>query len=458
MNTFKSLLTVLIVSVLYLSCSDAGSTSTSSEPATISIIGENSSTLNAMMAMKAEYEKKDSTVRLNYLPSDFKDALEKSNQDFSQGKGAYDVVLQYNFTLSPSVRNNYVYRISELTNTISQQDKQFEAQIFPALWQETGYYYINDLNPSAGNQMISYPYLGISMVLMYNKKLFEDPVNKSNYQAKFGKSLTVPTTWEDYYNVAAFFTNPAKKTYGVCIEGEDGAMLVAEWTNYLYGFNGKYLDKELGWQSAENTRLLINTPEALKALTYYKSLKPFNAGGYATVEQSAQLDIMLMGNTAMAIVWTDMLYSKLKSDKGFNPDFGFTTIPGSKSIVCGGAYFINKHSRQPEKAAQFVVDQLQPQNQIKLAKLGYCSPLKSTYADPEVNQLPYSEALYKSLDRGGMKLEAGPDAQIITEKISTYIQKVWFDKMSPADALNEAQLEITTARSKLYKDLKANVQ
>ena len=420
----------------------------------LAVIGENSSTLSAMMALEKEYEQQENSIDVKYFPSSFDDALEKSSQDLSSGKGQYDIILQYNFTLSPSVRNNYVYDISELTNGVSKEKMKFEADIFPNLWQETGYYYKNDLDPSAGTKMVSYPYLGISMVLMYNKTLFNDRANREAYQNKFGKSLAVPSSWDDYLQVAEFFTNKEKGTYGVCIEGQAGPLLISEWTNYLYGFNGKYLDKNIGWKGTEQTKLLINSPEAINALTYYKKLKPFNSGGYSGIGQPEQMQIMMQGKTAMAIVWTDMLYSTLKTKDGFVTDYGFAPVPGGKSIACGGAYFINRKSKYPQKAAEFIINQLQPSNQVKLARLGLCSPLKSAYSDSIVQNIPYTKALFQSLQRGGAALEAGPDADLITNTVSTYIQKVWNDEFTPSDGLSRAQRELTAARSRRFEDLK----
>lgn len=56
---------------------------------------------------------------------------------------------------------------------------------------------------------------------------------------------------------------------------------------------------------------------------------------------------------------------------------------------------------------------MQPDKQIALTKQGLCSPLKSTYEDDEVMQIPYAEALKKSLEQGAYFFEAGPECDVV---------------------------------------------
>ncbi len=424
-----------------------------SDKVSITFLGENSSTIKAMMALSAAAGSSDSNINVIYKPNTFDDALNKSNQDFANKTGLYDIVVQYNFTLSSSVRNHYVYDIGDLTKNIPSQKKQFEKDIYPDLWKEVGYYYDNAGKPLDGEKMVSYPYVGISMVLMYNKKLFDDSVNIREYRERYGKDLVPPDNWRDYYNIAKFFTNSTKHTFGVCMEGAPHGLLTAEWTNFLYSFGGKYLDKSVGWYGDANTKVLVNSDSAVNALNYYLSLKPFNYGNFSDVDQVEQMRLMKDGNTAMGIVWTDMLYEILKTPSGFDTTFGFTSIPGNKSMVSGGAYFVNRQSKHPVEAAKFIIDQLQPNTQVKLARLGLCSPLQSVYKDEQVQKLPYSKALQVSLQRGGIRLEAGPDADVISDIMTNYIQKAWAGEINASQAMNGAQAEIINKRSEIFKNI-----
>ena len=87
-------------------------------------------------------------------------------------------------------------------------------------------------------------------------------------------------------------------------------------------------------------------------------------------------------------------------------------------------------------------------------KKGLCSPLKSAYNAPELQNIPYIPALKLSLERGVYALEAGPDADGISNSITTYMQQVWDGKLKIEDALQKTQNEVQTNRKQVFKDLK----
>jgi multiple sugar transport system substrate-binding protein len=436
-------------------CLSLGCNNGSSEKnAKLTIIGENSSSIQALMSMKGEYEKTHTGIQLDFKPNTFDDAFSKSNQDFANKTGLYDIVMQYNFSLSSMVRNDYVYHIDDLLTEIPDSLKTFEQFLFPDQWKEVGYYYKDEKKPQGGVIKVGYPFAALSVLLMYNKEMFDDAGNKARFGQKYHKELAVPDNWDDFYKVAEFFTDKGKQTSGVCLAGATGGFLYYEFMNFLYGANGKIMDKQRGWEGDQNSTIFLNSPEGQKALSLYTSLKPFNAGNFSNVEQFEQMKIMKQGKTAMALVWSDILFPSLNTEKGFDNRFGFTTMPGGKSIALGGAFFINKQTKSPKEAARYIVWLMQPGTQVELAKRGLCSGSQKAYEDAEVQKIPYTDALHKSLQRGGVVIEAGPDANMISEVITTYVQKVWNGELSPAQGLSQAQAEIVSKRKEIYSTLK----
>jgi ABC-type glycerol-3-phosphate transport system substrate-binding protein len=143
----------------------------------------------------------------------------------------------------------------------------------------------------------------------------------------------------------------------------------------------------------------------------------------------------------------------IQSDKNYRNNFGFATIPGEKSVIGGGAYFVNKDSKHPKDAFDFILYLMQQQTQLKLAKAGLSTPLKSVYDNPDVQSDPHMPPLKTSLTRGGIYLEAGPDADMISEVLANYIQKVWNNELSPEEALSKAQSEIEKKRKEIFTNL-----
>jgi len=303
----------------------------------INIIGENSPTIQAMMSLKNEYETLKPNVDLVFHPNTFDDAFNKSNQDFTNKTGLYDIIIQYNFSLSSFVENKYVYSLNELNKGVSQSNLQFENSILKNYWEELGYYFKDSRYRDKSIIKIGYPSAALTMVLMYNKEMLKDVKNKEAFKNIYKKPLVVPNNWEDFYNVAHFFSR--NETKGICIEGGTGGFLYFELMNFIGNMGGKLTDSERGWDSNMNTRILVASKENLKALEYYKTLKSFNQGGYSNVEQFEQMKIMKEGKTAMALVWSDMLYPSIKTEIGFDNRFGFAPVLGKGSILGGGGIF-----------------------------------------------------------------------------------------------------------------------
>lgn len=434
--------------ILLMSCNG----NRTNEKTTITIIGENTANIQSLMTLKEDYESSHSSIDLVFKPETFDDAFQKTNSDFQNKTGIYDIVMQYNFSLSTFVRNDYVYTLQDLLKNKHNPDTSFEKDIFPDTWKSVGYYYNSDNHDSIVK--VGYPFAANTMLLMYNKQMFEDSANKAAFQKKYGTPLSMPTTWVEFQYLANFFTNREKGTYGVCLEGAAGGFLYYEWLNYLNGQGGRVLDKHYGWEGDSNTKVLLNSASAVDALTYFTGLKPFNNGNFTDVEQFKKLTLMKEGKTAMAFAWDDVIVSSLKSATGFDNRFGFSPIPGDHSFIGGGAFFISKQSKHPGEAMDFILYAMQKANQVKLARNGLSSPLISTYEDSIVASYPHSLALKHSLMRGGIYPEAGPDSKMIDEVLTNYVQKTWSGVYKPAKAIELATDEIITNRKTIFEAIK----
>lgn len=426
----------------------------SENPPKITILGENSSTIQAMQELEEDYEQK-SNVALEFKPNTFEDAFNKANQDFANKTGQYDLVLQYNFSLSTFVKNGYVYTLDELKrkSQASEEAYNFEDDIFENIWKEVGYYYSDPKKSDINNiESVGYPFAANTMVMVYNKELFEDPVQRAAYKAQYDQELDIPTDMASFKRVAEFFTQPDKELSGVCLQGATGGWLYYEWCSFVQGFGGKVLDKDQGWQGDANTPVLLTTPEVIEGANYYKSLKPYNAGNFTTTDGVEQRNILKKGNVAMGIIWSDYIWGLInEGEDKIDERFGFAPTPGDKSMIAGGSFFVNKQSEYPIEAFDYTTYLLQEENQIKMLQNGLCSPLKTAYNSPDVRNVPFAQPLKKSLERAEYMLEAGPDADLISNTITTYVQKIWKDDLSVKEGMRLAKEEIERERVKFYQ-------
>lgn len=435
----------------------------------IVVLGEDSANINAMEQSRASFES-TGQGKLLFEKVSFEDAETKATQDFFNKTGNYDIVLQYNFLLSSFVRNDYVSPMAELKKAVPADKLAFESDIFRAGWKEVGYYYKRPFKTDSEIEPIGYPFALNTMLLVYNKKMFGDPQALQAYAARYkGKALEPPKTWEDFLSVAKFFTNkssadPSLHTYGVVLQGAADGWLYYEWMNILFGQGGRVMDKQFGWMGDRDTPVLLDSPAAIAAAKYYLSLKPYNAGDFFVSKPEQQIERLRSGKVAMAIVWSDYIpeliqLAKPEKQRGSTAgDFGFVPIPGSVSMLAGGSFFVNKHSKNKAEAFRYVIHLMQRESQVELAKKGLASPLDSVYDDPGVRALPYAAALRESLRRGVYMNEAGPEASLVRSVIEKYIQGAWKGEIDVEKALKNAKSEIETSRGKVFDQFQLKVK
>ena len=435
----------------------------------IVVLGENSANINAMEQTRNSYQSKEG-YKLRFEKVSFEDAETKAVQDFYNKTGTYDIVLQYNFLLSSFVRNDYVSPISELKKGVAPSRLAFERDIFPVGWKEVGYYFKPPYKKDSEFEQIGYPFALNTMLLVYNKKMFEDPAAKQAYAAhNKGKTLQPPKSWDDFLALAAFFTDkskgdPSLRSYGVVLEGAADGWLYYEWMNFLFGQGGRTMDKQFGWMGGRDTPLSLDSPAAIAAGKYYLALKPYNAGDFFVTKPEQQIERMRSGRVAMAIMWSDYvpeLIELSKPEKERSPtagDFGFAPIPGPVSMLAGGSFFVNRHSKKKAEAFNYIVHLMQRDTQVEMAKRGLASPLDSVYDDPAVRALPYADALRASLRRGVYMNEAGPDASLVREIIEKHLQQAWKGELNIEVALKKAKAEIEASRGSVFDRFQLNTK
>lgn len=401
------------------------------EPTVIRVLGEDSSNVRAMKALAPEFSQRllaqGHNVHVDFTALAFDDAQKRADRMFSQKSSEFDIVLQYNFSLASYAGHDYVMRARDLTPLVPHgQPDQVGKSLYESVWKEVGWYYRQGTRSDEAIEAIGYPFAANTMLLVYNKRFFDDPALQRAYRAKYDAELRPPQRWDELKREADFFKTSSSAHCGIALEGKSEAWLYYEWMNFLFGYGGKVMDKKYGWQGNLDTKLNLNTPVAIAAANAHHALKPDTCGDFFSMDAPAQREKLLQGNVPMAIMWSDYLFELAHGKAQRNSSFGYAPVPGDKSMIAGGSYYINKRSAHPDYAAQFVFFLLEPENQARLVKQGLCSPLRSIYEHPErFPEAPYLGALGDSLNRGTYMLEAGPDSTVISSEIEKSLSRIW---------------------------------
>lgn len=117
-----------------------------------------------------------------------------------------------------------------------------------------------------GFEIYGLPIQANVMTLAYREDLFAEPAYRKAYQAKFGRELGLPETWNDLANVAEIFTNPAKRLWGTTMMAGPGDWATSDFKTLLGCFGGD------GHLVNDQFEPVFDSPEGRKALAWYVDL------------------------------------------------------------------------------------------------------------------------------------------------------------------------------------------
>lgn len=261
----------------------------------------------------------ENPVKLVFHPLPFEEVYSKLKAEFVGQTGAYDIVVFFPKFLGDFVVNGYLLPLDELNQRLS---VDMDDVLLP----------IREFYCKAEGKLYALPYDGDILAMWYRKDLFNHPTEKRAFKEKHGYDLQAPETWNEWLDVAEFFTRKkgeklAGKTlkedfYGCATYGQRDFMY-AWWFNRYASMGGSYFD--------ENLNPMINTPKAVAALkNMINSLKyaPPEVLTYGFDELQAAF---IESRCAMEINWTDV--GRVGSDPTVSKvvgKIGVALVPGTK--------------------------------------------------------------------------------------------------------------------------------
>ena len=360
----------------------------------VTVLGEDSSNLAAIREAAVWYEE-ETGERVEVVGVGFEELQELANTDLSTQTGQYDVILQYNFSLATYVLNNWVLTYEEfktMSGMTEDEIHRVESDVYNNVWRELGHYWNPD-GPQSPPQAVGLPFAANTMLLVYNKR----------HLAALGDSVGPPSTWEGLEETARALHDPAAGRYGMAMQGGDGGWLYYEWANPVFSLGGGVMEKEWGWQGSRDTRLLLTQDSTVEATRRYFDLTAYtNPGDYLSSGVTEQGDALHQEQASMGIVWSDYVPQILYHDghEDHSDMIGFAPIPGSRSMIAGGLFYVNRASRVQERASRFIAFLLRPDVQARMAAEGLLPAYRSAYTPENLEAVPYLDAVQRSVERG----------------------------------------------------------
>jgi len=407
------------------------------DPVRLRVIGEAVSTIDAVEAAAKEYSAKTG-IQIVVEKYEFETALQKSTLDLTSKTGQYDIILQYAAALGKFARQGHIFKMETLTHSLppSAWGKFKPAKdLFPNVWNELSWY---------DSTCYGYPFAANTMYMWYRKDLLTAPAEKSAFRTRFGYDLKAPETWQQYRDIAEFFTRPSEGLYGTAIQGKRHPAVWYEWLNFSFSFGGGVMDKKHGWEYGP---IVVNSPENIQATKFYKSLLAFSPPGATNYTWDDALTSMQQGKIALAVMWSDAV-AGLEDPKSSRVagKMGYAPLPagprGSMAQIAGGSYFVSRYSKHPGESIKFILWLMQPENQVKQQLHGGSSAAQDTYLNVDVSKIPYTQAQLESLKRARYMTDSVPETDQISDILQVNLSEILTGQTTVEIGLNKAALAI----------------
>jgi multiple sugar transport system substrate-binding protein len=146
-----------------------------------------------------------------------------------------------------------------------------------------------------GGKYVGMPVFTNSEILFYRKDLFGSSKEQKAFQSRFGYPLAPPKTWQQFDDVARFFSR-GPKLYGTDVKGA----VETEWLAHVLqaGSPGVVLDK--------SGKIIIDNPQHQAALAFYANLHnkyKVDPAGAPQTDWAAAQNLFQQGRTAMMRFW-----------------------------------------------------------------------------------------------------------------------------------------------------------
>lgn len=228
--------------------------------------------------------------------------------------------------------------------------------------------------------------------LIFRKDLFSDEAEQAAFKAKYGYDLAPPTTWEGFMDAAEFFNRPESGMYGTLFAlYPDGHNNIFDFALQVWSRGGQIED--------ENGHVTLDTPKAAEAMEFYRSLvqREFVHPNSPNMESIESSRAFARGEAAMMVNWfgfatmcetTEGSCVKGKVDIAAVPHSD--AIDGPVSLNVYYTWSVSSESSKKQAAWDFITNTVTAENDINLPMMGAIGCRKSTWYNPQVNEvIPY---------------------------------------------------------------------
>lgn len=241
-------------------------------------------------------------------------------------------------------------------------------------------------------------------LLVYRKDLFNSPIEKKGFKKKYGYELQVPKLYEQYLDVAEFFTRkkgellkgkPLENNFYGCVQSNKlGAYLLSDFGTWMYAWGCDNIYDE-------KMRVTLNSPQWISVIEYYTKLCEFMPPGHLNMTSGESSRVMALGWAAMTIEYDGRIETSIadpeESTVADMVDLAMAPsrrgVPSRAYASCSNLagvamYKYSKNSEAVYKALEkFCSREVMKKNSVRY--VDYLGPRYSVVQDPDVGETKF---------------------------------------------------------------------
>ncbi|MDY6835736.1 MAG: sugar ABC transporter substrate-binding protein [Chloroflexota bacterium] len=381
----KRFLLLLIVTVALASMVLTGCGSKETKLTVLMISGHDV----GLESLLEEFEE-DTGIDVEIVTVSMPDLYTKLDTEFAAGGNSYDVAEMMWAAAQGYARAGYLYELDDFM-----QEADVDVSQYTSVYVDN---HMIQYPQTENGAYICLPHQADLQILAYREDLFDDASEQAAFLTEYGYTLKVPETYDEFLDVAKFFTRPDDDLYGAVVMGKNFPSLVGDITPYIRAFGGDWID--------DTYHPVINSAESKEAIQYYYDLfaeHEVTPEGCATYSWEEEIADYQHGKIAMMIIWPGQVVSledKEVSDVAGN--IGYAVVPGKAPTVGGWALTIPKKSKNPEASFEFMEWLASTEVALQRAQdTGFSTATQALFDDPVMNQkFNYLHAFENSLPYG----------------------------------------------------------
>ncbi len=281
------------------------------------------------------------------------------------------------------------------------------------------------------------PYHDGPQALIYRTDLFGDPVEREAFKGQFGRDLDAPSTWQDFLDVAAFFSRREQGLSGCVVAGyPDGHNTVYDFLIQLWARGGQLLDgaspafdSDAGVEAATWLRDLLNSGTCQPDPLAYDSVR---AG-----EVFANGRAAMMWNWLGFAVAAEMPGSDLQGKIACAPMPGLDG-PDGPTLSLYWTLAIPVSAPDPELSWRLLRHFATPLSDLITARSGAVAVRLSSWRSPELREQFSAYSVIEDAHVSARNIPQIANYPTINEALNVALDGIYRGGADPRTALTEA--------------------